>query len=178
MKNQVIFFSILEIVFKLYCLIKFIIGKLLRNQIQEFLLKVVLPLFLGGIIYILFRTDTLLMFSWFKSFGLGEVITNWRKSTFQKYDIPLVLIYSLPDSLWVYSFSNIMLQVWQYNLSLNSIFWLLFVPIVAIFSEVGQFFNLISGTFDLTDLVFVCIALSMSYFKILNKLICNKNGTI
>ena len=61
---------------------------------------------------------------------------------------------NLPDGLWVYSFTSVMLIVWQGSVSRDNILYVTIPLILAVVSEVGQFLGLIMGTFDVFDLLF------------------------
>ena len=128
----------------------------------------IITLLIGGLIYVLFRTSSLLMFSWYKYFGLEGILNGLRKSTipFAK-NIPEWILFSLPDGLWIFSYVCLILLIWKNSVSFKNIFWLLIIPILAIGSELGQLFGLIIGTFDLTDLLLYIlgIALPFIFFK-------------
>ena len=109
----------------------------------------------GGLVYILFRQDTLKMFSWFDSIDLSVVLSKIRFITLPISEhLPNWFLYSLPDGLWLFSYLTILLVIWGNIISKQNIYWLLTVPIIAICSEIGQFFKVISGTFDIFDLIF------------------------
>tara|TARA_B110000091_G_scaffold198350_1_gene227268 strand:+ start:237 stop:680 length:444 start_codon:yes stop_codon:yes gene_type:complete len=114
-----------------------------------------LTLLLGGLVYISFRQDTLKMFSWFDRVNLSGVISELRLSTLPLTDhLPNWFLYSLPDGLWLFSYLSVLLVVWDNTISKQNIHWLLLVPAVAVFSEIGQLFGVVPGTFDIFDLTF------------------------
>ena len=114
-----------------------------------------LTVLLGGLIYIAFRQDTLKMFNWFDSINLSAVISKLRLFTLPLSDyLPNWFLYSLPDGLWLFSYLSVLLVVWDNVISKHNIHWLLLVSVVAIFSEIGQFFKIVPGTFDIFDLIF------------------------
>lgn len=113
-----------------------------------------LTLLLGGLIYILFRTATLKMFSWYEIIGLGGLTHELRQFTFQFADnIPEWILFSLPDGLWIFSYVSLMLFIWRNSVSIKNIFWISIIPILAIGSELGQLFGFVIGTFDIADLL-------------------------
>ena len=123
----------------------------------------------GGLVYILFRQDTLKMFSWFDSFNLLEVLTEIRFFTLPLSEhLPHWLLYSLPDGLWLFSYISVLLVIWGNTISKQNIYWLLLVPVIAIFSEIGQFFKVISGTFDIIDLIFYIVGAVLPIFIFAN----------
>ena len=112
-------------------------------------------LILGGLVYILFRQDTLKMFTWFDSLNLSVVISEIRFFTLPFSDhLPNWFLYSLPDGLWLFSYLSVLLMVWDNTISKHNIHWLLLVPLFAVFSEIGQLFKIVPGTFDILDLTF------------------------
>ncbi len=115
----------------------------------------VFTLLLGGLIYVLFRQDTLKMFSWFDDINVSAAISELRLHTVPlSGHFPNWFLYSLPDGLWLFSYLSVLLVVWDNVISKHNIHWLLLVPMVAIFSEIGQLFEIVSGTFDIFDLLF------------------------
>ena len=95
------------------------------------------------------------MFSWFDSINLSTAISELRLFTIPLSDhLPNWFLYSLPDGLWLFSYLSVLLVVWDNAISKHNIYWLLLVPIVAIFSEIGQLVEIVPGTFDIFDLIF------------------------
>jgi len=120
----------------------------------------VLTLFIGGLIYILFRSVSLKMFKWFEIIGLSNIANELRNYTAEYLDeIPNWILFSLPDGLWVFSYVSLLLLVWQNSLSENSLFWILIIPFLALGSEGGQLIGVIPGTFDGYDLLFYSIGM-------------------
>lgn len=130
---------------------------------------VLIPLLIGGIIYILFRSDNLTMFNWFNTLGLATIIDMWRQTTIGHINLPAYLVFSVPDALWIFAFTNLMLIIWQDRLSKNSIFWIMLAPTIGIFSELGQIFKIIPGTFDIIDLTLILIATSVPILQTIKK---------
>lgn len=131
-------------------------------------LTVILPLLIGGLIYILFRADSLLMFRWLDTIGLRQVIETARQFIEHSY-LPSWTIYSLPDALWVFSFTNFMLIIWHDKFSAQTAFWVFIAPTVGLLSEIGQAFHFIRGTFDPTDLALILIASTIPYITAIKK---------
>ena len=113
------------------------------------------PLVFGGLLYIFFRADSLLMFKWFRMLNLTNVINEIRNYTIPINSfIPNWVLYSLPDGLWLFSYVSLQLYLWKNEINFKNIFWILLIPTIAISSEVGQLIKVVPGTFDLTDLFF------------------------
>ncbi len=114
----------------------------------------VISLFIGALIYLLFRPDYLVMFSWVEFIGMADTLVELRG-----YFLPLStnsnnwIIYSMPNGLWLLSFSFLMLLTWGNKLSIYALYWTLFLLVIALLSEVMQFFQIIYGVFDIADIV-------------------------
>lgn len=128
-----------------------------------------LPVIFGGLIYLTYRTNTLLMFGWFEKIGLSDFVGFLRSNKqLQDFSIPTWIKFSLPDALWLFSFTYILLILWDFKVNRQSLFWLLFAPTIGLFSEIGQLVGIVSGTFDLIDLVLLFIATVLPFFSIIN----------
>ena len=112
----------------------------------------ILPLLVGGLIYILFRPTTLKMFDWFEYTGLMESILLMRVVSQNYMMLPDWLYFALPDGLWTYSFTSSFLLIWGHSSSLK--YWLVIPLSLSLIPEFLQFFNLLPGTFDWNDLYF------------------------
>lgn len=133
-----------------------------------FILGHLIPLFIGGTIYILFRGSSLKMTSWFNNLGLGQIIDEYRKGTIPfGNNLAGWILFSLPDGLWVFSYVSLMLVIWHKSISKYSVFWIFLIPVIAICSEFGQLFGLVPGVFDLMDLLsyFTGIVLPFILYK-------------
>lgn len=128
-----------------------------------------LPVVVGGFIYIIFRTERLIMFNWFEYLRLSDQI-NILKNIRNICSFPNWVIYSLPDGLWTFSYVSISLQIWKFSMTRQNIFWIFSIPIVAVLSEFFQLFRLIPGTFDLIDIIFYLLGASMPYYLSKNNL--------
>lgn len=123
---------------------------------------------LGGLIYICFRTSDLMMFRWFDYIHLSGTISQIRKFSYA-YEIENNdwIIYSLPDGLWMFSFTTVILYIWRNTINIKNLVWIIIMPIIAFFTEISQKYHLIKGTFDPNDLfaylfgfIFSCIFFS------------------
>jgi len=124
--------------------------------------SVTVPLLVGGLIYILWRTDSLLMFHWFDSIGIDNTIKVARGFT-GIFNLPQWIIFSLPDALWVFAFTNMMIIIWNHEISRQSFFWIISAPFIGIFSEIGQALGFVPGTYDSVDLLFILIASALPF---------------
>ncbi|PWB25196.1 hypothetical protein DCO46_09670 [Flavobacterium sp. HTF] len=108
----------------------------------------------GSLIYILFRSSNLKMFIWFEKLNLLNTIIKLRRFTIYYADsLPNIILYSLPDGLWLFSYVSLVLFLWRNEIKHENLFWIFSIPIISITSELGQIIKLVPGTFDLSDLV-------------------------
>ena len=125
---------------------------------KQLLFGHLLTLIIGGLIYISFRTDSLLMFKWFAALSLDSQIENLRDTTFTiREHLPNWFLFSLPDGLWVFSYVTLTLLIWGNSINKRNLFWVFLIPFIAISSELLQLFNIAPGTFDAIDLIFYII---------------------
>lgn len=121
---------------------------------------VTLPVLVGGAIYSLWRSKTLLVFTWYKWVGLETPLLALRADAAGiKHLLWRPILYSLPDALWVYSFTALMKYLWVYEPeSYGRRFWTLLPLLLGIGGEIGQFFKIVPGTFDLMDILAYVVA--------------------
>lgn len=132
----------------------------------------IFSLFIGGGIYLFFRTEKLLMFKWINSLGAEGVLNKIRLITLNfRPSIPDWLLYSLPDGLYVFSYVSLMLAVWNMKFTLTSIFWILNIPLIIIVSEIGQLLLIVPGTYDIKDLSFYLLGTILPFFCLRKKVI-------
>ena len=120
-----------------------------RIKVALVLLAVVI-LFSGGIVYIMFRPDWLLMFDLFKSLHLSNIVESIRMT---HHFLPQWAEYSLPDGLWILSYTLLIGCIWNFDIRRCWLF-ITILPIIALVDEILQFYGLVPGTFDLLDLMF------------------------
>lgn len=130
------------------------------------------PLIIGGFIYVIFRSEKLLMFDWFQTLHLQNQIRLLRDLNCD-HSTPNWLKYNLPDGLWIFSYVLISFHIWKYKITLQNFFWVFIIPIIAIFSEFLQALEIIPGTFDFLDLLFYTIGIFLPFFFYQKKLTIN-----
>jgi len=148
-----------------------------RSDIFILSFNVVLPILLGGIIYLSWRKDSLYMFHWFKVLGFNDAIVLLRETfTPAKSYLPKFVLYSLPDAAWVYALTFFMIWLWKGEAKIKLIFWGSIGAILGIGGEFGQMFGYVHGTFDFMDLLLCSIAVvsAVTIIEILE----NKNGEV
>ena len=116
---------------------------------KKLVLHIILPIFVGSTIYVLFREKTLLMFDWFSYLKLDFIIDSLRNNFYgYRMYIPKSILFSLPDALWVYSFT-MFLSIYFKNIILLSIIF-----IGSIITEISQLWFVV-GTFDIYDVIYM-----------------------
>lgn len=114
----------------------------------------ILTLLCGSSIYVLFRTSNLKMFVWFDKLRILSFINDLRSFSINySNNLPNIILYSLPDGLWMFSYVNLVLFLWKNEIKYENLFWIFIIPILSIISELGQLAKLIPGTFDFSDLL-------------------------
>lgn len=124
------------------------------NSSTSFVLPIVY-LSIGGLIYVLFRPDSLRMFTWFKEIDVLDTVLQVRVATLPiAGKLPQWVLFSLPDGIYLSSYVSAYLIIWRKPFEKNGIIWLLLIPSIAVGSEFGQLLGVVPGTFDFTDLFF------------------------
>lgn len=107
---------------------------------------------LGVLIYLLFRSESIRVFDYLTYVKLDKPLSIIRSFTLPLTQfIPDWIIYSLPDGLWLFSFSLIISEIWNKEDNIRFWFWTLLLPFTAIIWELGQALHVVSGTFDWID---------------------------
>ena len=129
-------------------------------------------LLLGGIIYLLFRPTTLLLFHTLDLVGLMPLVTDCRTlvATCQPSEF---VVYSLPGSLWATSYIILVVSLLERAMRWQRMMVASIIPLAGICSELMQQAGLLPGVFDTADLV--CYAVPLI---ILNMYIIIKNLSI
>ena len=133
------------------------------------MLSSVLSIFIGGIIYVLFRENSLLMFQWIDNLCGYSLLIPMRNSLESMRSIlPSWLIYSLPGGLWIYSSVVLFGLIWCSEKKYLYYFWIFLLPITALISEAGQFINIIPGTYCYSD-IFMYVFMSFFGYALCQK---------
>ncbi|MCG2611803.1 hypothetical protein LZZ90_09835 [Flavobacterium sp. SM15] len=131
-----------------------------------------ITLTIGGVIYVLFRSESLKLFVWLDKINCLEIIKSTRDRTLKITNVmPNWMLYALPDGLWLSSYVCLMLMIWKNIINKENAVWIFSMPIMAVLSEVGQFFKIFPGTFDWMDVVMYLLG------TVFPLMICRKNKT-
>lgn len=129
----------------------------------------ILSLISGTLIYLLFRTSSLRVFSWLDFFGISFINNKFRiKALSVNGNFPEWFLFSVPDGLWIFSYICLMLFIWKSEITFKNMLWISIIPLIAIGSEVSQIFGWVSGTFDFYDVIFYILG-SILPFLFFNK---------
>lgn len=127
------------------------------NNKTSFLLKigyeVLLPLFLGILIYLFFRSNNLL------------VLDNLKIRA--SVSMPDLILYNLPDGLWLLSFLQAYKIIWKNNIRMI-IIGSSFITLLSIYTEFLQYIGFISGIGDPLDVALYFISFIFFLFINLN----------
>jgi hypothetical protein len=128
-------------------------------------MQVVAPVVAGASIYLLWRTESLLVFRWLAEVGLLSAARYLRHVARPVRDvIPSFVVFSLPDALWCYGFTAVLRQVWSGRVSERAAwFWGALPLVLGCGSEVAQRLRLLPGTFDPIDLCASALSIVIAY---------------
>lgn len=127
-------------------------------------------LFIGSMIYLSFRSTTLLLFEWCRFLGLDCYI-NFFRSFVCKIQPSNFIIYNLPGGMWLLSYMLLINVIWANEK--GNIYYRLFLyslPIITLYSEVAQLFSFVPGTFDILDIICYLFAIIFFYCWIYEKI--------
>jgi hypothetical protein len=114
-----------------------------------------IPLVLGASIYLLFRTQRILIFQIVSAINLGGAIESARvlARPLNPYVTGFVL-YSLPAALWAFSFIFCIVRIWREQIKSLGAMCMMLITITIVFSsELAQAIGFVPGRFDVIDLI-------------------------
>ncbi len=127
----------------------------------------VLLMLTGSLVYLLWRSQNLLMFEWSDKLGLKDPLLRVRADAFIVALRPgEFTLYSLPDAAWTASGILAFGCVWLRSKDKTRYFWLTLPAVLAIGGEILQAFGVCPGTFDPSDLWACSLASVLSFMLI------------
>jgi len=131
-----------------------------RISLSFFFMHVAVPLLVGGLIYLGFRTPQLLVFAWVEALG-GLPGLLWLRAAVEPLGraLPSWVVHSLPDGLWVYALTAFMLHLWRAGPARPRRAWAALGAVLGLGWEACQWLALVPGTFDRVD-VLLMVALA------------------
>ncbi|MFM7022666.1 MAG: hypothetical protein ACKOXB_06770 [Flavobacteriales bacterium] len=129
-------------------------------------LAVLLPMCLATAIYLLFRSEELVIFQILEQLNLLDPVFAVRRavSNFHPYHW---FALSFPGSLWMFSSMNLLLWIWKFNIRKQNALWIFSPFLFAIALEIMQLQHFTDGTFDGQDLImytFMALLFVIIYF--------------
>lgn len=123
-----------------------------RANIPLWLTNVFAPTLLGGLIYLSWRSTTLVIFRWLEFLGFSGAVQAVRAvATPWKEFIPGWVLFSLPDALWSYAFTCGLCFVWASHKCWHRFLWIFTPLILSVSIECLQASGFLVGTFDWID---------------------------
>jgi hypothetical protein len=120
-------------------------------------------------IYILWRKESLNVFSWLRAVGLGPLVLALRESLQDLgARLPDAVRYSFPDAAWIYAATSYQGFIWRGGSVRGFWSWMLIAPLLGIGGELGQALGIVPGTFCQSDFA-LGIAASVAAIWILLK---------
>ena len=118
-----------------------------------------LSLLIAGSIYILFRTESLILFEWFQWLQLMPAMAELRTFSMPwASQLPEWVVFSLPDGLWLLSFLLFVRVVWADASKRAMWVWSGVGMTISFGHELAQALGVVPGTFDWVDLLAYLVA--------------------
>ena len=135
-------------------------------------LLVFLPLLLGVIIYLLYRSKNLFYYNFIHFLNInGYVLFAREVATLYRKLFPTWVIYSLPDGLWLFSTGAVFLVARKKYLL--HFFWFLFIYLFVVGGEFVQKYygghGTPIGTYDKTDIIAIILRIFDNKYKYKDK---------
>lgn len=126
-------------------------------------IEVFFPIIIGGLIYLVFRTRDLLMFCWLDKLNMLWLIEELSDLVTNILSLPEPIIYSLPNSLWIYSILSFIFLVWVSEKNFFKRLYLT-VAIILLLPELSQYVFRGLGTFCTKDLLLAILVIVVHFF--------------
>lgn len=108
-----------------------------------------ISLLAGVMIYLLFRSHETIFYQASQHAGFGHALDSLRRRVFS---LPDWVLYSLPDALWMFSFSLLFVMVWGFERTHEALGWIAIALCTGFLLEILQAVGWIPGQFDVLDL--------------------------
>jgi hypothetical protein len=116
------------------------------------------------LIYLLFRNINFL-YGLFTETNTLWIVRSIRKETFPIRELLADwFLYSLPDGLWAYSYVCLLLYLFKGQIDRARLIWLTAIPFAGVLIELLQLRNLLPGTYDPVDIIFILLGYFIPLF--------------
>lgn len=113
--------------------------------------------------YVLWRSPSLAMFSWFANLGLLGVVERLRVAAEPFGSVlPRWFLQTFPDAAWAYAGTVLFACIWAGRPGRGRWLWIGAILVLSLGSEVGQAVGVVPGTFTLLDLVCCAAAVALA----------------
>jgi hypothetical protein len=124
----------------------------------------IFAMLIGGMIYLIWRPESLLMFAWAEVLGLLHMVDALREFGNEYLpNPPAWFLNSLPHALWMFCGIVLLETVWRKESIRWFLFWTIGLITVSLFSELGQISGLLPGTYDFGDIAGMLVASIAGY---------------
>lgn len=113
---------------------------------------VLFPLFAGGVIYLLWRPDSIILFRWIEWLGVYDHLQVAR-SAVRGVKLPYWLLYNYPNGAWTYAFTATLALIWADARPAKKVIYLLIPLFSGLLLEWGQFLSIYPGTYCRGDVI-------------------------
>ena len=124
-----------------------------RGFVAGLLVHSVVPVGIGALIYLTWRSTELAVFEWVNVVGLHGAV-EWLRACGQplRAHVTEFLVFSAPDGLWAYALVATLRLVWRDADRRHAALWYLIAGTLLVVPEVLQSVGVVPGTFDVEDL--------------------------
>jgi hypothetical protein len=132
-----------------------------QKGIFKLIIFCLFPLMAGAIIYLLFRSDSLVVFGWIDLLGLKSDVEKMREffSPLSRL-IPKQVLFSVPDALWTFSLAWFLEVIWNESNDRRITRQVFSISlIISLGYEFFQYFYRSLGWFCFYDVAWIMIAL-------------------
>lgn len=120
------------------------------------------PMLVGAGIYFSYRPLHLPMFDWARTIGVLDALLQLRSWTQAHLALNGWVVGSLPDGIWVFSATAVLVLIWTGYNSWVSTAIVLLPFCLSIVAEIGQCFRLVPGMFDPLDILASCVGCALA----------------
>lgn len=133
----------------------------------------------GASVYILFRPAEASFLNWFTFLESGHWLDALRDRSLSLSSLlPKWLLFSLPDGLWAFAFTLLVLSIWSGSNSLLRYFWYLSIPLLVFGFEILQLTGALRGTFCLNDILLSAMGIALGVIIVKVNPGINNNGLL